>query len=135
VKDGMDISLVALSRSSKKLQWSGANNSLWIIRNGELLEWKADKQPVGMYFDRKEFTTHTIEIESNDLVYVFSDGFGDQFGGEKKKKFKESSMKKLLLESCHLTMDEQKKILENEFMNWKGDLEQIDDVCVIGVKI
>ncbi len=135
VKDGMDISLVSLSYSALALQWSGANNPLWIIRSGELLEWKADKQPVGMYFDRKEFTTHSVEIQKGDLIYVFSDGYGDQFGGERKKKFKESSMKKLLLANWFSPMNEQKKILEREFRNWKGDLEQIDDVCVIGVKI
>jgi serine phosphatase RsbU (regulator of sigma subunit)/Tfp pilus assembly protein PilF len=135
VKDGMDISLCNLLVSEMKLQWCGANNPLWILRNGEILEWKADKQPVGMYFDTKPFTNHEIKLEKGDIIYVFSDGYADQFGGEKKKKFKESSLKKLILSVKDDSMKIQQEKIKSEFMIWKGNLEQIDDVCVIGVKL
>jgi serine phosphatase RsbU (regulator of sigma subunit)/tetratricopeptide (TPR) repeat protein len=138
VKDGMDISLCALQ--GKTLWWAGANNPLWIIRKNtegvtELVEVKPNKQPIGKYADSEPFTTHKIELENDDLIYIFTDGYQDQFGGEKGKKFKASALKELLLSICQKSMDEQKTILINAFENWKGDLEQIDDVCLIGVRV
>jgi serine phosphatase RsbU (regulator of sigma subunit) len=139
VKDGMDISLVALTHigtdSHLSLQWAGANNPLWIIRNGEVLETKADKQPIGKYSDPKPFTTHTIDLQKGDAIYIFTDGFQDQFGGEKGKKFKAANLKQLLLTLQHETMDRQRELLADAFENWRAGYEQIDDVCVIGVRL
>ena len=159
VKDGMDISLAALAHSTKSehgeqkalLQWSGANNPLWIVSKREqvydgcsrvltgetcfLHEVTADKQPIGKVDDPKDFKTHTIELKPGDTFYLFSDGFHDQFGGDKAKKFKTSNFKKLLLSIHDRSMTEQKTLLDEAFENWKGELEQVDDVCVIGVRI
>lgn len=133
VKDGMDIAVCSLY--GNQLQYAGANNPLWIIRNGELLETKADKQPIGKYADLNPFTTHTFELQPNDSIYIFTDGFHDQFGGDKGKKFKASQMKELILSIQDKNMDEQKTIINNTFETWKGTLEQVDDVCIIGVKV
>ena len=143
VKDGMDISLCSLNFSKKSelsksfatLQWAGANNPLWIIRNNELIEYKANKQPIGKVDNPKPFTTHTIDLQKGDTIYIFTDGFADQFGGEKGKKLMYKPFKELLLSIQDKTMDEQKELLEEHFENWKGNLEQVDDVCVIGVRI
>ncbi len=138
VKDGMDISLCSLSGNT--LKWSGANNPLWIFkRNGvngiERIEIKPDKQPIGKYADPKPFTTHTIELCKGDTIYLFTDGFQDQFGGEKGKKLKASKLRELLLSIQHLDMDTQMQKLETEFETWRGELEQNDDVCLIGVRV
>lgn len=141
VKDGMDIALIALERSldskSVHLKFAGAHNPLWIIRQGteQIEEIKADKQPVGKFELATDFTSHTIELNAGDTFYIFSDGFADQFGGEKGKKFKSANFKKLLLSQQHLSMPEQQAKLEKAFMDWKGNFEQLDDLCIIGVKI
>lgn len=135
VKDGMDISLCALSIKQLKLKWAGANNPLWIIRNGEVIEYKPNKQPIGKYSDPELFLTHEIDLLKGDSIYVFTDGYQDQFGGEKGKKFRASRMKELLLSIEGLNMSEQKNILDREIELWKGKLEQVDDICIVGVKI
>jgi serine phosphatase RsbU (regulator of sigma subunit) len=117
------------------LTWAGANNPLWIINEEGLTEYKADKQPIGKFFDPKPYISHTIQLKKDDFIFIFTDGYQDQFGGPKGKKFKASSLKSLILSLRHKQSAEQKAILENTFENWKGSLEQIDDVCVIGVKI
>ncbi|MFN6040041.1 MAG: PP2C family protein-serine/threonine phosphatase, partial [Bacteroidota bacterium] len=129
VKDGMDISFCLLE--GNKLSWAGANNPLWILKKdtNDILEIKPDKQPIGKYMHLSDFTNHTIELKSGDQLYIFSDGYQDQFGGEKGKKFKASQLKKLIVESAQLDMHEQRKFLESAFTDWKGNLEQIDDVC------
>ena len=132
VKDGMDIALCKLEGT--KLFYSGANNPLWIVRNGEILEIKADKQPIGLYDSHKPYKSHSFELKKNDAIYIFSDGFVDQFGGEKEKKYKSVNFKKLILSLQKSSMDKQKELLNKEFMRWKGDLQQIDDVCIIGFK-
>ena len=135
VQDGMDIALCMLSLNSRKVQFSGAYNPLWIIRKGELLETKADKQPIGQYEYRKPFTNNTIDLEIGDVLYIFSDGFVDQFGGERGKKFKSKAFKLLLMGMQDKSMEEQRIELDEIFENWKGNLEQVDDVCVIGVRV
>jgi serine phosphatase RsbU (regulator of sigma subunit) len=139
VKDGMDISLVALAPigadGQLSLQWAGANNPLWIIRNGEVLETKADKQPIGKYTDSKPFTNQTIELQKGDTIYIFTDGYQDQFGGEKGKKYKAANLKMFLISIVHEPAAKQRELLIQEFERWKGNTEQIDDVCVIGVKL
>lgn len=150
VKDGMDISLVALvpesSRGNKSvLQYAGANNPLWIVRKDakppaegeepELFEIKADKQPIGKFDYGKPFTHHEVEVEKGDCVYIFTDGYADQFGGPNGKKFRYKTLKNLLLQIHERPMAEQRNILDETFENWKGELAQIDDVCVIGIRI
>ena len=133
VKDGMDISLCSLD--GNQLNYAGANNPLWIIRNGEIIETKADKQPIGKFENSSSFTNHVFELQQNDTVYLFSDGYVDQFGGERGKKFKTKAFRELLLSIQNNTMEEQKSLLNKAFEEWRGEIEQIDDVCVIGVKI
>ncbi len=140
VKDGMDISLCSLELSDNNIQleWSGANNPLWYIRNDaptELIEVKADKQPIGKYGEAKPFTTHTIQLQKNDTLYIFTDGYQDQFGGEKGKKFKAAKLKELLISIQSENMENQKQILDKAFEDWKAKTEQVDDVCIIGVRV
>jgi serine phosphatase RsbU (regulator of sigma subunit)/TPR repeat protein len=133
VNDGMDIALCSLEGNT--LLYAGAHNPLWIIRNGKLLETKANKQPIGKFDKLLPYTTHTFELEPNDTFYIFSDGYVDQFGGEKGKKFKANAFKELLISIQDKSMEEQKEKLDQVFESWKGDLEQIDDVCVIGIRM
>jgi serine phosphatase RsbU (regulator of sigma subunit) len=135
VNDGMDISLAVISSSTGELQWAGANNPLWILRNNEIIEYKANKQPVGRYDHRVPFTSHTIQLSKNDLLYLFSDGYCDQFGGEKGKKFKEANLRRLLLSISNTSLSQQKEQLHQTIINWMGKLEQIDDICLIGVRV
>jgi serine phosphatase RsbU (regulator of sigma subunit) len=137
VKDGMDISIVSFSRRDSVIQWAGANNPLWIIKNGsnEILEIKPDKQPIGQYANMQPFKTHQLKVAQGDSIYVFTDGYQDQFGGEKGKKYKASQLKELLLNIKQEEMDIQKEMIEREFENWKGLLEQVDDVTIIGVRV
>jgi len=135
VKDGMDISLCRLNTATYELQWSGANNPLWLIRNNILTELKPDKQPIGNYMDQKPFTSHSISLERSDTFYVFTDGYADQFGGPKGKKFKYKQLQEELLAVQNKRMNSQQETLEKLFENWKNELEQIDDVCIIGVRV
>lgn len=135
VKDGMDIALCALK--DRQLAYSGAHNPLWIIRKNTttIEEIKAQKQPIGKFENNQPFKTTTIELQEGDLIYLFSDGFADQFGGDKGKKFKTANFKQLLLSICSEPMDVQKKRIQDAFENWRGALEQVDDVCVIGIRV
>jgi serine phosphatase RsbU (regulator of sigma subunit) len=135
-KDGMDAVLLIFNHDKTELEFSLANNPLWIIRTGELLEFKADKMPVGRH-DKQDtlFARNTEKLHKGDLIYVFTDGFADQFGGEKGKKFKYAALKDLLLSVAEKPMEEQKLILSKTFENWRGNLEQVDDVCVVGVRV
>ena len=137
VKDGMDISLCALNLKTKKLQWAGANNPIWILRKGatQIEDIKPNKQPIGLYHPSTPFTTHQLELNKGDSIYVFTDGYQDQFGGSKGKKFKVKQLKEIILENSELSMNDQLILLKTTFLQWKGELEQLDDVCMIGVKI
>lgn len=170
VKDGMDISLIALNRNLTKsdsgggtIEWSGANNPLWIVRSNEgphelkasamdsnetltvapnveaethiLFEIKPDKQPIGKYAEPKPFTNWKVELHKGDTVYIFTDGFADQFGGDKGKKFMASKMKKLLLSIQDQPIQQHQQILDQTFEEYRGPHEQIDDVCIIGMRI
>lgn len=141
VKDGMDISLCILNLNKNlkenQLQWSGANNPLWLIRKGVVQVFNPDKQPIGNFENARPFTTHKITVEKGDALYLFTDGFQDQFGGESVggKKFKASRFKELLVSIQDKSMNEQGKILEETIDTWQGIFEQVDDICVIGVKI
>lgn len=135
VKDGMDIALCCLEKEKMELKFSGANNSLWITRKKEMLIWNADHQPIGKFEMAKPFTTHTVKLEKGDCIYLGTDGYSDQFGGDKGKKFKTANIKSLLLTISNRPLLDQNEILEMTFDTWKGDLEQVDDVCVMGVKM
>ena len=135
VKDGMDISLLCINTETHEVCWSGANNSLCYISNNNLFEIKADKQPVGKTERSMPFTIHNISAEKDTVFYLFTDGFADQFGGIKGKKFKNKQLQEAFLKHHQIPLNEQKEIFMNAFESWKGDLEQIDDVCIIGIKI
>jgi serine phosphatase RsbU (regulator of sigma subunit)/TPR repeat protein len=143
VKDGMDIALCSLQKNdsgSYTLQFAGANNPVWIIRNQsqpELEEIKGDKYPIGMFLGEElhQFQNRTVELFKGDSVYVFTDGYADQFGGEKGKKFKYKPLQNLLLSIQNQTMEEQKNILDQTISAWKGNLEQVDDILIVGIKI
>ncbi|MCB9225495.1 MAG: SpoIIE family protein phosphatase [Crocinitomicaceae bacterium] len=135
VNDGMDIAVCTLNKKTNELKFSGANNGLYLIRNGELQETKGDKQPIGKFHDPKPFEGHSIQLEKEDTFYLYTDGFADQFGGDKGKKLKSSHFKQLLLEKHKLNLKEQVKVIDAAFEEWKGELEQVDDICVIGVRI
>ena len=117
------------------MKYAGAHNPLWIVRNGEIVETKANKQPIGKFDNPLPYDTHNFELEKEDTIYIFSDGFVDQFGGEKGKKYKAKAFRKLLLSMQDQSLEKQKELIDQAFENWKGNLEQIDDVCLIGVRI
>jgi serine phosphatase RsbU (regulator of sigma subunit) len=134
-KDGIDMALVIYDTKTRKLEFSGANNPIYIVRNGEMLEYKGNNMPVAFYEKMSDFTRYTIDMKQGDRVYMFTDGFPDQFGGPQGKKFKYRPFKDLLLEVNERPMEEQHKILSLIFDEWKGDLSQIDDVLVIGLRL
>ncbi len=132
INDGMDISLCVLRQNT--LFWSGANNPLWIVRNGEVMEYKGDKQPVGRFFPSYPFNQLELSLEKGDLVFIFTDGYADQFGGPQGKKFKTLQLKQLLISNQQKDMEEIRKVLIRAFEIWKGKLEQVDDICLIGFR-
>jgi len=154
-KDGMDITLCVLDKKTKKLQFSGANNPLFIITGKDLsrfekegfsvsepaengvyaVEVKPDKQPVAIHIDMKPFTNHDIQLEKGECLYLLSDGYEDQFGGPNNKKFKIKNLRELFLKISELPMSEQKDILDETFETWRGENEQVDDVTVMGMRI
>ncbi len=135
LKDGMDIALCVWDRSTNTLEYAGAYNPLYLIRGEELMVTKADKQPIGIYTRPKPFTSHTIRLEPNDLIFTFSDGFPDQFGGDRKKKYTQKQFRELLYAGRKQTMKAQEKTLIETFDNWKGRNDQVDDICIFGVKV
>ncbi len=135
-KDGMDMALCVIDTETNNLQFAGAHNPLIIVRNNKLIEIKADRMPVGVLRKKdKPFKNNEIKLEKGDKLYMYSDGFADQIGGENKEKYKSKRFKKLLLETSNMSMFEQKQTIETEFEQWKGTNKQIDDVVIIAVKI
>ncbi len=137
VKDGMDIALCSFDSTTNILEYAGAYNSLWLFRNSEIKEISADKMPIGVFLgeELKPFTNHEIQLQKNDIVYIFTDGYADQFGGPKGKKFKYKKLQELLQSISALSMEEQGKKLNEVNESWKGGLEQVDDILIIGIKI
>jgi tetratricopeptide (TPR) repeat protein len=135
VQDGMDISLCCINTNTNELQWSGAYNSLWYIQKGKLHEVPADKQPIGKMDRPQPFNTHNLHLQKGDTVYLFTDGYADQFGGPKGKKFKYKQLEELLLANRERPMEEQKNALESTLEDWKGGLEQVDDILMIGIRV
>ncbi|MES2140033.1 MAG: SpoIIE family protein phosphatase [Bacteroidota bacterium] len=134
-KDGMDISILCFDEQMNTVEFAGANNPLWLIRNGEIQEIKADKQPIGLHYgESKPFSNHVINLLKNDSLYIFTDGYADQFGGHGGKKFKYKQLQNILLSIQDKPMIEQEKVLIEKMSDWKGDLEQVDDILIIGVR-
>ncbi|KPK82511.1 MAG: hypothetical protein AMS27_14480, partial [Bacteroides sp. SM23_62_1] len=135
-KDGMDIALCICDLEKRELQFSGAFNPMYLIRDGELNEVRGDKMPIGIApTEEKSFTNHVLDLRKNDLIYIFSDGFADQFGGPEDRKFRYRPFKELLVRIHKQDMGKQKKLLEQKFYNWKGEVDQVDDILIIGFKI
>jgi len=135
-RDGMDISIAIIDRKTDYIQYAGANNPLYHIRDGELTRYQADRMPIGIHVKEiAPFTNHKINVKKGDLIYLFSDGFADQFGGENGKKFMYRQFQEVLTSGSGLPMNEQVKQLDETFKNWRGEHDQVDDVLVIGFKI
>ena len=136
-KDGMDIALCIINTDKKELEFAGANLPLYIISNKQLSEIKGDRMPIGIYSTktRTSFTNHILPYQSNDLLYLFSDGYVDQFGGDKKEKFKKKNLQKLLTDIYKEPIPKQKEILCHTLSKWQGNISQIDDILLIGLKL
>ncbi len=135
-RDGMDIALCSIDRENLNLFFAGANRPLCIVRNGQLEEFKSDKTAIGGFTPGNHaFTSQKIKIEKGDMIYIFSDGYADQFGGPEGKKFMSRKFRDLLIQISDQEIDIQKKIVQEKFQNWKSNLEQVDDVLVIGIRI
>lgn len=135
-QDGMDISVIVINHAIHKLEYAGAYNPLYLIRDNSLIEYKADKMPIGIHFMKKDpFTNNIIDYQKDDSLYIFSDGYMDQFGGEKGKKFMAKKFKDLILDIHRMDFKEQASSLLRNFVKWRGNIEQIDDVLVIGLKL
>jgi serine phosphatase RsbU (regulator of sigma subunit) len=135
-RDGMEIALCIFDFSRRRLQFSGAFRPLFLIRDNQLIEYQGDNMPIGIYHDEEQsFTNREIQLMKDDMIYLFTDGITDQMGGANKKTFKTHNFKKLLLDVCLLTPEEQKAAIERSFYEWKGECDQVDDILVFGMKI
>jgi serine phosphatase RsbU (regulator of sigma subunit) len=140
-QDGMDLTLMVIDKKEMNLMYSAANHTFYIVRKNdrevfELFQFKGDKQPVGIYGDKlKPFSQSEIKLQKDDLIYTFSDGYADQFGGPMGKKFKYKQLQSVLLNIAHLSLKEQKEYLDKVLVSWQGNMEQVDDIVVIGIRI
>ncbi len=135
-KDGMDMSLCVLKKGDNKIHYAGAYNPLIIVRNKKINRYKGDPMPIGVHIKEKDsFTDQELEIQKGDMIYMYSDGYQDQFGGSDNRKFLPKNLRSKLLEISGKAMHEQHQILDNVFEDWKGDKNQVDDVLVIGLRI
>lgn len=136
IKDGMDISMCAIDFKTLELEFAAAFNPLWLVRDGAVQEVTGNKFPIGEFIgETQKFTNHKLQLQKGDTIYIFSDGYADQFGGPRGKKFMYRQFKNLILKIQPLEMDRQKKILNEEIETWRGNLEQVDDICVIGLRV
>jgi serine phosphatase RsbU (regulator of sigma subunit) len=138
IKDGMDISICSYNPQTKILEYAGANNPLWILRNDQqLIETRADKQPIGTHENYRKFTNHQFQLTTGDSVYLFSDGYADQFGGDetKEKKLTKKRFKDLLLSLQNKKMHEQGIALDKFILDYRKEVEQIDDILVMGIRV
>ncbi len=134
-KDGIDMAICILNRNSNVMQYAGAVNPIYVVRNRTLMEFQGDKMPVGIDSEQERpFTNHRIDLEQGDMIYLFSDGFADQFGGSEGKKFKYRPFRELLIKISELPADKQKNHLQQTFDAWKGNLKQLDDVLIFGFR-
>ncbi len=134
-KDGMDCILLCINKTTKEITYSAANNAPVLISNNEIIDLDKNRMPVGKGERNDSFTLYQLDYSKGDMLYLYTDGYADQFGGPKGKKFKYKALNELLLKHSTLPMEEQRIKIETEFDNWKGDLEQVDDVCMIGIKL
>ncbi len=134
-KDGMDLALISVQPETLKCEYAGANNPLYLVRNRQLTEYKADRMPVSHYPRMDKFTNQEIQLEKGDQLYLFSDGYADQFGGEKRKKFKYKAFQQHLVDHCGESMEQQHKSLLDTIVEWQRDYEQIDDMVIVGIKV
>jgi len=137
INDGMDMALISYDKKHCRLEFAGAYNPLYVVRKGEVSTYKGDRFPIGMTAvgDKKNFTNQSIDIQPGDMLYMCSDGYADQFGSEDVKKYKSGNVKKLLSEIYHLPVSEQRERLKNEINEWRGELQQVDDILFVGTKI
>jgi len=139
-QDGLDIAFCAINNETLEMSFAGANNPCWILRNNEISEkelitLEPDRQPIGIYIKEKPFTEHSFQLLKNDVVYIFSDGYHSQFGGDNRQSLKITQFRNLITEIYSQNIDNQKQILDSKLNDWKGDNEQTDDILVIGIKI
>ena len=135
-RDGMEMALCVIDFNRKKLQFSGAFRPLYISKGNDILELQGDNMPIGIYDDEEvSFTNRESSFEKGDMIYLFTDGYVDQLGGTERKTFRSCNFKKLLIEICTLPLDEQSEILENRFNEWRGDINQVDDILVVGIRL
>ena len=136
-RDGMDMALISFDKNSYTLEFSGAYNPLYIVKNDKLIQVKADRQPISIHFSKtdKPFTNHSMNLEKGDRLYIFSDGYADQFGGEKDKKYSYKRLRNDLIAMGSLKGEEQKNALTKNIDDWMGDKKPIDDMLVIGLKV
>ncbi|MBA3284669.1 MAG: SpoIIE family protein phosphatase [Nitrosopumilus sp.] len=135
IKDGMDIALCIIDPKNYKVNYAGANISLHYTNQNLLAEIKSNKQPVGNHVIKSPFTNHSIQLQKGDSIYLFTDGMPDQFGGAKGKKYKYKQLRELIQSSQNLSMLQQSETIYTSFENWKGNLTQVDDVCLVGIKL
>lgn len=135
ITDGMDISLCCVDFLEYTIEWSGANNPVWIIRNEEFIELKPNKCSIGKDINNTKFVTHSLNLSENDLIYMFSDGYKDQFGGANNKKFLVKRFKQMILDINKEPMSKQSAIIEENLRKWMGNYPQVDDICVMGIKL
>jgi phosphoserine phosphatase RsbU/P len=134
-KDGMDIAVCCIDRDKKLMTYSAANNSVNILRKGELIELKPDKQPCGFFHEPRPFKLNEFALEEGDIVYTFTDGYADQFGGPNGKKFKYRKLEEMLVQNAAKPFAQQKQILLDAITDWMGkEHQQVDDILVIGLK-
>ena len=135
-RDGMDTAICIFEKDLSSVRYSGANRPLWLIRDQELIQYSPDKMSIGgNNYSDYEFTEVTIPLQKGDSIYLFSDGYPDQFGGERNKKFMTKNLKQLLLQITHLSSKEQEEALQSNLQSWKGALPQIDDIILVGIKL
>ncbi len=134
-KDGMDIALCSLRKDNGMLEFAGAYNPLYLIRDNEVLETKANRQPIGMHIREKPFVNNEIEVKKGDSLYIFSDGYADQFGGPEGRKFNFKRFKELLVKVQEKPMEEQRQILDDTIESWRGEKTQLDDILVMGIRL
>jgi serine phosphatase RsbU (regulator of sigma subunit) len=131
----MDIAIISINKEKQIVKYAGAKNPLYLVREGNLIEYKADRMPITFSGEIGKYSNHFIDVKSGDALYLFSDGYADQFGGPNNKKFGYAKLRSTLSEITNISMSDQNKHLESEFEIWKGGHSQVDDVLVIGVRI